>query len=421
MQYKVSINPGRMVSVARLVIVVALFQAFCLGVASIKVRTTKAFVVVVEELKMEPGSVVGGNAGMGAVRLNSNAPTGGTVVSLSSNKSAATVQGSVTIPEGSSSATFTVNTSAVTSDVVATLTARLGNSSKDANLSIMRTGVKEISVSPSSIMLGQTATGTVTLTGPAPAGTTTVRMVSGDKLTVQGLVYVSAGSRTATFPITTKVGPDSATYAITGDLNGTQQSAVLKIVPTELSDLLISPTSVADSAKATGTITLGALSPAEGVSVEISTDSANVVFSRDLKIPSKATTGSFTIQTYVAATPTTATLTAKYRQITKTATLRIAGAELHDFTVSPTTIKYGVTSYVTLEVKIAGVAGPSAVSVPITSSNTNVINLTGLTVKHNYSSATASVRVNYVSKPTVVTLQAKLNGVTLLINLTVNP
>src|ERR1019366_5761563 len=144
-----------------------------------------------------------------------------------------------------------------TANVLATLTATLGNTWKDALLPVNRAGVKEISVSPSSIMLGQSATGTVTLTGPAPGGNVQVKLIAGDKLTVQGQVSVSAGSRTATFPIATRVGPDVASYVVTADLNGTQNSTVLKIEPTQLSELLMSPSTLPGGTAGQGILNLG--------------------------------------------------------------------------------------------------------------------------------------------------------------------
>ena len=65
-------------------------------------------------VSVNPTEVIGGNASTGTVRLTSAAPTGGFLVSLSSdNTAAATVPPSVTVAAGSTSATFTVSTNRV--------------------------------------------------------------------------------------------------------------------------------------------------------------------------------------------------------------------------------------------------------------------------------------------------------------------
>ena len=66
--------------------------------------------VQLNSLTLSPTTVVGGNPSIGTVTLSAPAPTGGVVVSLSSNKSVATVPVSVTVSSGSIVATFTITT-----------------------------------------------------------------------------------------------------------------------------------------------------------------------------------------------------------------------------------------------------------------------------------------------------------------------
>lgn len=78
------------------------------------------------ELTLNAASTVGGTAVQGTVTLSANAPSGGAVVTLSSNNAAATVPGSVTVPSGSTSASFTVNTTAVTATTSVTISGTFG-------------------------------------------------------------------------------------------------------------------------------------------------------------------------------------------------------------------------------------------------------------------------------------------------------
>jgi hypothetical protein len=88
-------------------------------------------------LAVNPTSVNGGSSSTGTVTLSGAAPSGGAVINLSSSASAATVPSSVTIIEGYSSATFTINTSTVTASTPATITASYAGVSKTASLTVM--------------------------------------------------------------------------------------------------------------------------------------------------------------------------------------------------------------------------------------------------------------------------------------------
>src|SRR5438445_5087888 len=88
-------------------------------------------------LAVNPTSVNGGSSSTGAVTLSGPAPSGGAVVNLSSSASAATVPSSVTIIQGYSSGTFTVNTTTVTASTPVTITASYAGVSKTASLTVM--------------------------------------------------------------------------------------------------------------------------------------------------------------------------------------------------------------------------------------------------------------------------------------------
>jgi hypothetical protein len=75
-------------------------------------------------ISVSPATIVGGQSGTGTVSLTAAAGTGGVTVALSSsNTAAASIPASVTVPQGSTSTTFTVTTGTVRSSTSATLTA----------------------------------------------------------------------------------------------------------------------------------------------------------------------------------------------------------------------------------------------------------------------------------------------------------
>ena len=106
------------------------------NVATVTITVLPA--VALSSLSVSPTSVRGGATSRGTVRLGGPAPSGGVVVSLSDNSSAAGVPVSVTIPGGSTSATFTITTSQVTRSTSVTISAVYGGVTKSTVLRVTR-------------------------------------------------------------------------------------------------------------------------------------------------------------------------------------------------------------------------------------------------------------------------------------------
>jgi hypothetical protein len=183
-------------------------------------------------LTLNPPSVTGAQSSTGTVTLSGPAPAAGAEVTLSSNNTAASVASSVTVPAGSSSATFTVSTSAVAASTVATIFASYDGVSPSASLTVTPAIVSSLTLNPSSVVGGvQTSTGTVTLSGPAPAGGAQVMLSSSSAAaTVPPSVTVPAGSTSATFTVNTSVVLVSTSATISASYNSTSKSASLSVL-----------------------------------------------------------------------------------------------------------------------------------------------------------------------------------------------
>ena len=106
--------------------------------ATIMVSPGSSSGVTLSSLTLNPTSVRGGGTSQGTVKLSGPAPSD-TVVSLSSSKtSVATVPSSVTVAAGASSATFTVQTSRVSSSTSVTISASYAGATKTASLNVTR-------------------------------------------------------------------------------------------------------------------------------------------------------------------------------------------------------------------------------------------------------------------------------------------
>jgi hypothetical protein len=175
------------------------------------------------------GSVVAGQTIQGTATLTAAARAGGAGVTLSSsNTGVATVPGSVSIPEGAQSANFTVTG---VSAGTATITGNFGGA-QTATVNVAAAPIDLVSVT-----LAQTAVsgigpvqGTVTISGAAPSGGTTVGLSSSNTgaATVPANVTVSQGNTTAVFTVNV-ITAQANNVTITGTLGSTTRTTSLAI------------------------------------------------------------------------------------------------------------------------------------------------------------------------------------------------
>lgn len=186
-------------------------------------------------LLLNPSSVIGGQTSQGTVTLSNPAPAGGAVVTLSSNNGAASVPANVTVSGGALSASFTVNTTPVSSATSATIAANYNNSNVSATLSIGAASplpaLTALTLNPASVRGGWTSTGTVTLSGPAPAGGAVITLSSSNTnvATVPASITVPAGATSATFTVSTRRVSASTSVVISAQYNNTSISTPLTV------------------------------------------------------------------------------------------------------------------------------------------------------------------------------------------------
>ncbi len=213
--------------------------------------------VSLSSLTLNPSSVTGGNSSTGTVTLSGAAPAGGATVTLSSsNTAAAAVPSSVTVAAGATSASLTVSTSTstVTASTTVAISAAYSGVSRSASLTVTPASppapsLSSLTLNPTSVIGGvQSSTGTVTLSGLAPAGGAQVALSSNNAAaSVPSSVAVPAGATSATFPVNTSAVAASTTVTISASYGGVSKSATLTVTPPPLptvSSLTLNPTSV---------------------------------------------------------------------------------------------------------------------------------------------------------------------------------
>jgi hypothetical protein len=179
---------------------------------------------------------VGGQAATGKVTLPQAAPAGGALVALSSNQpGAASVPASVQVPAGATSANFGITTFPSAGTTVQ-LSARLGDTILFASLGVTAAPagptLASLTLSPTSLVGGASASGTVTLTGAAPAGGANVTLSDNSAaMATPASVTVPAGATSANFTVTTSAVSAATTGTVSASYAGTSRSASLTVNP----------------------------------------------------------------------------------------------------------------------------------------------------------------------------------------------
>jgi thermitase len=191
--------------------------------------------------------------------------------------------------------------------------------------------LSSLSLNPTSVVGGNSSTGTVTLTAPAPSGGFVVNLSSSNTsvATVPSSVTVPAGATSANFTVATNSVSSATSVTITAAAGGITRTATLTVNPpasnVTLQSLTISPTSVWGGSTATGTVTLSSPAPAGGVVVQLRSSSSRASVPSTVTVPAGATSARFTIQTRSTFWPfvETVTITATYNGVSRSAQLTV--------------------------------------------------------------------------------------------------
>jgi hypothetical protein len=169
----------------------------------------------------------------GRVTLDGPAPAGGTVVTITEDHPAASFPATVTVPEGQSTRTFKYTISPVSTLTRGDVTASAGGASVTRTLTVRPIRASSLTLDPNRVKGGSTSTGTVTLECAAAPGDITVALESGAPTVASTppSVVVPAGSRSATFPVTTRPVTASRSVNIRATAGGLTVSAPLVVDP----------------------------------------------------------------------------------------------------------------------------------------------------------------------------------------------
>jgi hypothetical protein len=278
-----------------------------------------------KSLALAPNPVIAGQTSTGTVTLTAAAPAGGASVTLSSSVTAAAkVSASVTVPAGATSATFSVSTLNVSASTISNISASYRGVTQSVALTVKPITLSMLSIHPSTVTGGTSATGTVRLTEAAPIGGAVVTLSGGNSAvaTVPAEVTVGAGLNSASFTITTHPVSSATKDAISATYHGAL-SITLTVDPPALSALSLAPASVIGGSPCTGTATLTGPARKGGTVVTLTYSNSVASGPATVTVAAGASKATFTVTTKKVSTRTAVKITAAQAGVDKVAMLTV--------------------------------------------------------------------------------------------------
>jgi WD40 repeat protein len=281
--------------------------------------------------------------------------------------------------------------------------------------------VSGVALDPPAVVGGASATATVTLKGPAPAGGEVVSLFTNAlPLTeVPMFITVPAGSDHATLSVTTNPVDADTSVSIAAAAADTQVAANLTLMPPALTGLTLSSGSVigGSASAASGNVTFSGQSAGFAVTLSSSNPSVLAV-PQFLNVPRGATSVDFNLVSHLVSSNQAVTITAKYAGVTKTATITVTPLLLTGLSISPASVVGGAraTGTVTLETSVA-----AATAVQLSSSSSSVSVPSTVVVAAGARSATFPIETKKVTAQVNVTIKALLGSASKNATLAVKP
>lgn len=183
--------------------------------------------------------------------------------------------------------------------------------------------LSSLSISPTTVVGGNTATGKVGLDAAAPAGGAVVTLTATGPVSVPASVTVPAGATTASFSVATSAAASPAPGTVLAGYKGDSRQAAVSVTPAALASLSLNPATVVPGAASTGTVALNGKAAGAGAVVTLaSSNKLAATVPSSVTIPPGSASATFTVSAKIVNSGT-ATISATYAGVTKTAVLTI--------------------------------------------------------------------------------------------------
>jgi len=343
-------------------------------------------------------SVIGGGTTTGTVTLTGPAPSGGAAVWVNGSLEGRVVTpGPVTIPAGSTSASFTITAPDVNAPHWVMIQASYGSGNSGLHGAVLRVD-PDVPATPSILALttdapavigGQSMRGLVGLATPAPAGGATISLSSDNPVVrVPASVAIAAGNSATTFVASTSAVSNPSGATITASAGAGSKSVFLSVNPDPnaaavLASLTPNVSGVTGGNSLQVSLTLSAAAPAGGAVVTLASSNTSAArVPASVTVPAGQGFAAFNVTTSPVAADTPVTITGTYG-VSQSATVTVLAAPAGttapavDIALSgvPATVPRGQTFTATATVSNTGTASAAGYSVAVSFSPADAMRL----------------------------------------------
>jgi len=307
---------------------------------------------VLTGLSCTNASMTGSGTDACTLTLNTSPPSGGFVVSLSSNNTSVTVPASVTVAAGASSASFSASVLSVTTAQAVTLSATAGGVARtyalQLNAAIPALTVSVSSMSFGSVAVNSTASQSITLSSTGTvAVTVNSATLSGSGFVISGVAFplTLSPSQTATLqvgfdPVSAGAASSTLTIASNSSTNSTAAISLSGTGVPVVTGLSCANSSITGTATDACTVTLNAAAASGGFLVNLSSNNTAVTVPASITIPQGATSASFSATVSSVSAAQAATLSAVAGVSDPSFTLQL-NAAIPTLAVNSSTLSFG--------------------------------------------------------------------------------
>jgi hypothetical protein len=381
---------------------------------------------VVSSLTLDRGSVTTGGRVTATIALTGPAPAGGVAVDLSADRpTLVRIPARVVVPEGAKTASFTVQTLAITDPTAVQIMASRLARRETATLRIELPTLTGFTLTPDEVIGGEPVTGVLTISDPAPEAGLPVHLEADYSFIVQvpATVTIPAGETRASFTLPTH--PTFNEYvrinAWIGTFERSYQRVTLEVLAPDLVSLTVEPPTVKGDGRATGTVTLNGIANEVGLHVSLTSSSPAVDVPAEVIVPPGGKVAHFPLLASPVAQPTTTVITARSPALksTRTATLQVLPPVLVDLTVGPESVSGGSTA--TGVVILDSPAPEDGLAVALSSSSVVAAPPSQVIVPAGERTATFPIPTSAAATLTRVTVTASLGGQSRTASFSVRP
>jgi len=356
-----------------------------------------------------PATVEGGSYGQGNVQLS-----GPSTARLSISFSATgpvSVPASGGVDAGHASGSFYFRAAVVSASTAASISATLDSVTQTANLTVVPASLQAL-YAQEKVVGGKNGEGAVALKGEASDGLQISLSSSGADLVVPSSVSITAGKGESSFSFSTSSVSAEEDVTITASLGTVSIKKVVHLEPAAAPSVSITALSLKRSDLNGGQLDYAEVSLSgkadPAVSVALSSNSSAATVPASLSISGRDG-GSFQIDSFGVDAATTVTITATLGSSSKSATLTVNPASLYVVS-APKKVSPGQGG--NASVFLNGFAGPSGVSVSLSSSSPDLQIPASVEVKPNAYTADVAFTTSASASSEEITITATLGSVT---------